>query len=105
MYPQLQKQREEIETTFSEEEEKFEKILNRGANNVRKELEGYIGSEENLAQKAFDYYQSGGYPREFFVEDAKDLSVSFDEDKFNKLYHEKIEKHKEESRAGAETEV
>jgi len=95
MYPDLVEKQESIRETFSVEEEKFRNILNRVEPKVISALEK---SPENIADLAFDFYQSQGFPVEMFVAIAKEKGIDIDENELEK----RIEKHKAQSRLGAE---
>ncbi len=72
LYPQLIEMQENIVDIFSQEEEKFRRVLIKGSSEALKCLATFSGSEEDLALIAFDLYQSLGYPGEMFFEDVVD---------------------------------
>ena len=114
LYPQLTKMQSEIETMFSREEEKFRKVLIKGAKEVKKKEQNLLdaGTEE-IAKIGFDLYQSIGYPEEMFLQDLVDLKMEqldtmelpreLEEqlghiaEQMNKL----VDSHKQKSREGA----
>jgi alanyl-tRNA synthetase len=101
MYPQLTEKAKEIEQVFAGEEKKFFDVLKRGSGFVEKtisEIEKL--SATDLALKAFDLFQSVGYPSEIFLEEIKDHGIKVDEAVFKKTYDETYDKHQEISRAG-----
>ena len=118
MYPEILKIHKKIETTFANEETNFRKVLVKGAKETQKFIDSISSSEDSdntirdskenkktpqkLAEKAFDLYQSNGYPGELFLEDLKDAQINVDEKEFNKIYDDFIEQHQKQSRAGAE---
>jgi alanyl-tRNA synthetase len=103
IYPQLETLQPNIEKLFSEEENKFRKVLIKGATEANKKLNNFKGKENDLGKIAFELYQSLGYPVEMFIEDIKDnlvntVNVKDVENEFEKL----IANHKDLSRSGAE---
>lgn len=114
LYPDLVEKAEDLEKTFSEEEKKFRKTLERGSRELEKvkgELLTAVKKEdlEFPAQTAFDMYQSFGFPFEMFLDELKDEQEKTGgeiEKKYQaelaESFHEKFEKHQEKSRAGAE---
>jgi len=81
IYPDLVEKQKAIEETFLEEENKFEKILEKGHKQVAKFLVGFSGTENDLAEQAFKFYQSMGYPYGIFLEDVKDAGIKVDVEK------------------------
>ncbi len=101
LYPDLPSKQETIQTTFALEEEKFRKTLNAGAREFEKRFAKVTDhSVENLAEIAFDLYQSVGYPVEMFVQDLKEKNISVEN--LEQLVEAKIKSHQDLSRAGAE---
>ncbi|OGH77032.1 MAG: hypothetical protein A3G08_00345 [Candidatus Magasanikbacteria bacterium RIFCSPLOWO2_12_FULL_47_9b] len=108
-YPELVKKRDYITLEVEEEEKKFQKTLERGLKESKK-LET-IGKTEYLpdgrepkaynrvdAKKAFDLYQSYGFPLELIQEELAKRALMVDEDEFNT----ERKKHQELSRASSE---
>ncbi len=103
LYPWWQDKKKDVSEIFDQEESKFNATLKRVQPKVDKYLSTTSKLDENqLAQIAFDLYQSDGYPPEIFIEDLKHKNIKFDEDKFKNLYSQLFEKHKQISRKGAE---
>ncbi len=107
MYPDLVSKQTEIEKTFEDEEIRFRKTLVNGSKELRKVLKTLDPSEpkdieEMWAHKAFDLYQSVGYPAEIFLQDIKDAGQQLDGKKFSEKFDVLFEEHKSGSRAGAE---
>lgn len=103
MYPQLKDKQSDIQKIFAEEEIKFFKVLKRGHSQVKKILDSVDGhSSKELAQKAFDLFQSAGYPHDIFLADIKDSGISVSEKEFNDEYAATFEEHQNISRAGSE---
>ena len=101
MYPQLNEKVGEIEQVFAGEETKFFEVLKRGFGFVEK-ISGEKLNAKELATKAFDLFQSVGYPSEIFLEEIKDRGIVVDEKIFKQTYDEIFDKHQEISRAGIE---
>jgi len=91
IYPELKRNQADIITAIQKEEEKFELTLERG-------LKEFEKLKEITGEKAFDLYQSYGFPFELTEELAKEKGILVDKESFKKSF----EKHQEISRAGAE---
>lgn len=102
VYPQLVEKRLYIEQIFAEEENKFRKTLARGDKEFNKNITGVNYSTKQLAQIAFDMYQSLGYPSEIFLEEVKDKGIAVSDKEFNAAFDAVFNQHKEGSRAGSE---
>lgn len=102
LYPDLKKKQTQIEHMIQEEENRFHKTLKNAEKKVQQVIESTGGNEKDLAQHAFDLFQSAGYPGEIFLEDLAQHGLSIDIQKFNTLYNNLFAKHKETSRTGAE---
>lgn len=104
VYPDLINQVSEIETVFAEEEEKFQKMLNRVTSKVHALIDKMPQKdEESLALLAFDLYQSEGYPHEFLLVDLEDShNIKLDFNKFEEKFKEHVSAHQNLSRQGAE---
>lgn len=103
MYPQLETQHDDIIETFKQEEEKFAKTLGRAEKQVEKELETLsLDDTDVIANKAFDLYQSLGYPAEMFLEDLHQKGLNMSEEDFMTAFNQAFESHQAESRKGAE---
>jgi len=89
IYPELKK--ENIIGVIGEEQEKFEKTLEKGLKEFEK-LKSITG------EKAFDLYQTYGFPLELTEELAKEKGIEIKKENFNK----KLKEHQKISRAGAE---
>ncbi|MBZ9577771.1 alanine--tRNA ligase [Patescibacteria group bacterium] len=95
VYPEVKSNEADILTVIQNEEEKFEKTLERG---LRK-LEKLISKNKDISgEEAFDLYQSYGFPLELTEELAEEKGFKVDKTGFEKA----IEKHQEISRAGRE---
>ncbi len=107
LYPQLTEKQTTIENALKAEEEKFVKTLQEGSKQVEKFIAvaaGNSGPEPaNVwAQRAFDLYQSLGYPYEIFIEDLKERKIPVDEVATNQQFEKLLNQHQSESRSGAE---
>ncbi len=81
---------EVITNELKKEEEKFRKVLSQGIkefNKIKNNLDG---------EKAFNLYQSYGFPIEITEEMAKEAGIKIDEKEFEKAFNQ----HQEISRAG-----
>ncbi len=99
MYPELEKNRELIQSVIIEEKDKFVKTLAHGEREFKKEMdklskEGVIVIPGTVVFKLYDTY---GFPPEVTSDLAKENGVTIDIDGFKKLFKE----HQEKSRAGA----
>ena len=94
-----------IEEIFSEEESKFRKTLVKASKEVEKFLKSLNPKEIDvkvLAEKAFNFYQSLGYPEEIFLEDLREFGVAVDASTFAEEFKNLQKGHEEKSRQGAE---
>ena len=93
-YPELQKNKQEIQKEIKEEEQKFEQTLEKGLmklNSITKEKKSLSGKD------AFLLYQSYGFPIELTNELAKEKKI-----KINiKDFENELKKHQELSRTAA----
>jgi len=102
MYPQLLEKRKSIEETFEEEEVKFRLTLENGQKEIEKKLNKKTYETRELAQIAFDVYQSLGYPSELFLEEVKDKGIKIDLKEYVAISEQIFIEHQKGSRAGAE---
>jgi alanyl-tRNA synthetase len=112
VYPEVKSQEADILTVTQNEEEKFEKTLERGlkvfeeAVDIARGLEDVAKTREpfkNFTKKlskdtVFFLYQTFGFPPEMTKEMAAERGIYVDEDEFE----EEFKKHQKISRAGAE---
>jgi len=96
VYPELKENEGRIFEVISKEEDKFEKTIKAGLSVLEKLLEE--GQEKISGEKAFDLYQSYGFPLELTEEIAIEKGLEIDKSGFN----EALKRHQELSRAGAE---
>ena len=99
MYPELEKNRELIQSVIIEEKDKFVKTLAHGEREFKKEMDKL--SKEGVTvipgKVVFKLYDTYGFPPEVTSDLAKENGVTIDIDGFKKLFKE----HQEKSRAGA----
>jgi len=95
-YPQIKSKEADILTIIQNEEEKFEKTLEKGEKRIRKIAKAL--KYEIKGNEAFDLYQSYGFPLELIEEIAKEKGLKVDKKAFFKAQ----KKHQEISRAGKE---
>lgn len=92
MYPEVG-EAEHIVSVLTNEEEKFRKTLSRGLKEFEKMSQDRIPGE-----KAFDLYQTYGFPVEMTEELARERGTTVDREGFEK----ELAHHQERSRSGAE---
>lgn len=103
LYPALPSKKDEITETFSAEEKRFFKTLEKGNRSFQKILPRVLEmSAGELGKSAFDLYQSVGYPQEIFLEDLKVTGVDVKAEEFKAQFNKVFEDHQKESRSGAE---
>ena len=95
-YPQIKSKEADILIIIQNEEEKFEKTLEKGEKKIRKITKTL--KYEIKGNEAFDLYQSYGFPLELIEEIAKEKGLKIDK----KAFFEAQKKHQEISRAGKE---
>ncbi|MBZ9572930.1 alanine--tRNA ligase [Patescibacteria group bacterium] len=97
IYPKVKTQEADILTILQNEEEKFEKTLERGLKEFRYQIEK---CQEKIipGRVVFDLYQSYGFPLELTEELAKEEGLKVDKQGFEGA----LKKHQEISRAGVE---
>jgi len=94
VYPELRSQETDILTVIQNEEEKFEKTLEKGLKQFEKiSLRGDIGGDD-----AFHLFDTYGFPLELTEELSKEKGLKIDK----KGFEEAFKKHREISRAGVE---
>ena len=94
IYPEIASKETDILTVIQNEEEKFEKTLERGI----KETNSIIAGGSVSGEDAFYLYESYGFPLELTEELAKENGLTVDKKGFEHAF----KKHQEISRAGAE---
>ena len=97
VYPEVKSSKIDILTVIQNEEEKFEKTLEKGLKEFKSEIEK-AKSKEIPGNIVFDLYQSYGFPPDLTRELAKEKGFKIDEIGFQ----EEFRKHQEVSRAGVE---
>ena len=100
-YPELKERAAAIREELSREEEQFGRTLENGTKEFLKLIEKFPANIENKVisgRKAFNLYETYGFPLELTQEMAREKGFTVDEKGFNEAY----QKHQEQSRAGAE---
>lgn len=77
-----------------QEEEKFEKTLEKGL----KEFEKKSFEKKSLSETAFYFFSTLGFPLEMFLEELKNKRINYDEGKIRRDFEEELGKHQELSR-------
>jgi len=100
IYPEVESKETDILTVIQNEEEKFEKTLEKGLKEFKLQIANYKLKKlkEIPGKVAFDLYQSYGFPLDLTKEMAKEEDFEVDE----KGFEAEFKKHQEISRAGAE---
>ena len=97
MYPELEKNRENIKSVIIEEKNKFVKTLSKGEKEFEKEIQKIQGNIIS-GEVAFKLYDTYGFPPEVTKELAMENGYEVDLKAFEELF----KKHQEKSRAGSE---
>ncbi len=100
IYPELQQHRTHVLNELTAEEEKFEKTLAQGMQELNKVLEQIKshGQKTLGGRVAFKLYDTYGFPVEFTQEICAENGLELDFDGFNKAF----QKHQEVSRVGSD---
>ncbi len=101
VYPELERQHEVIQSELKGEEEQFAATLERGNREFNKLVEripAHVKNKVISGRKAFNLYETYGFPLELTMEMARERDFVVDVDGFHQAY----EKHQEKSRAGAQ---
>ena len=100
MYPDLEKNKEQIKQVLLEEKDKFVKTLAHGEREFEKEVKKLKeqGKEKIEGKVVFRLYDTYGFPPEVTGDLAKENDMIIDMDGFKELFKE----HQEKSRAGSE---
>ncbi len=100
-YPTLAEKADFIRDELNREEEQFAKTLENGTREFNKLIEKFPPNIEKKVisgRKAFNLYETYGFPLELTQEMASEHGFTVDEEGFKEAYA----KHQEQSRAGAE---
>ncbi len=100
MYPDLEKNREQIKQVLLEEKDKFVKTLAHGEREFEKEVRRLReqGEDKIEGKIVFKLYDTYGFPPEVTADLAKENNMTIDMEGFKVLFKE----HQEKSRAGSE---
>jgi alanyl-tRNA synthetase len=93
-YPELEREKQNINDELNLEEAKFTKVIESGL----KRFEKYAENSEISGKEAFDLFATYGFPFELTQEIAKEKNIKVDE----KGYKTEFEKHQAVSRKGAD---
>ncbi len=99
-YPELRQNQERILRELAAEEEKFEKTLGQGMQELDKALEQLQTHAQKVlsGRVAFRLYDTYGFPLEFTAEICRERGLNIDQEGFDKAFA----KHQEISRQGAD---
>ncbi len=98
MYPELEKNKENIKITIVEEKDKFIKTLEKGEREFEKEISKIKDKKTIPGEIVFRLYDTYGFPPEVTKELAKENGYEIDLKEFQQLF----KKHQEKSKAGSE---
>lgn len=100
MYPDLEKNKEQIKQVLLEEKDKFVKTLAHGEREFEKEVKNLKEQGKNKIEgkAVFKLYDTYGFPPEVTQDLAKENDMTIDMDGFKELFKQ----HQEKSRAGSE---
>jgi alanyl-tRNA synthetase len=100
MYPDLEKNKEQIRQVLLEEKDKFVKTLAHGEREFEKEVKKLKeqGKDKIEGKVVFRLYDTYGFPPEVTGDLAKENDMTIDMDGFKEL----VKEHQEKSRAGSE---
>jgi len=112
-YPVVKSKETDILTAIQNEEEKFEKTLERGLKELNKMIEGWKGEASRISEStkpfdrirgesAFYIYETYGFPLELIQEELTRHLLLVDEKEFKDAFDKAHKAHQEISRAGAE---
>lgn len=114
-YPEVSKQQSDTSQGFTEEENKFRKTLATGLKQFQKSVAGWGtstwgssqwggGSSINIsrltAEKAFQLYETYGFPLELSIEEAQGKEIKIEEN-IQKKFEEEKKKHSDQSRTAS----
>ena len=97
MYPDLDKNKNEIKNILLAERDKFVKTLNKGEREFEKQINKLEGTKIVPGNIVFRLYDTYGFPPEVTKELAQENDMEIDMEGFNKLFKE----HQEKSRQGS----
>ena len=98
MYPELEKNRENIKTTILEEKDKFVKTLEKGEKEFEKQISKLTDTKIIPGEMVFKLYDTYGFPPEVTKELANENGYEINMKEFEELF----KNHQEKSRAGSE---
>ena len=98
MYPELEKNKENIKNTIIEEKDKFVKTLEKGEREFQKQIQKLAETKMIPGEIVFRLYDTYGFPPEVTKELANENGYEINMQEFEELF----KKHQEKSRAGSE---
>ena len=98
MYPELNKNKENIEKVIIEEKDKFVKTLEKGEREFEKQISKLDNTKIIPGEIVFRLYDTYGFPPEVTKELANENGYEINMNEFEELF----KKHQEKSRAGSE---
>ena len=98
MYPELEKNKENIKNTLIEEKDKFVKTLEKGEREFQKQISKLDETKIIPGEIVFRLYDTYGFPPEVTKELANENGYELNMNEFEELF----KKHQEKSRAGSE---
>ena len=98
MYPELEKNKENIKNTIIEEKDKFVKTLEKGEREFEKQISKLSNTKIIPGEIVFRLYDTYGFPPEVTKELANENGYEINMKEFEDLF----KKHQEKSRAGSE---
>ena len=98
MYPELEKNKEQIKSVILEEKDKFVKTLNNGEREFQKAIGKLTNTKVIPGEVVFRLYDTYGFPPEVTKELAKENGYEINQKEFEELF----KRHQEKSRAGSE---
>ena len=100
LYPDLEKNKEQIKTVIIEEKDKFVKTLDKGEREFNKDINRLKqeGKDSIPGEIVFRLYDTYGFPPEVTKDLSQENGMKISMEEFDKLFKE----HQEKSRAGAE---
>ena len=98
MYPELEKNKDNIKNVIIEEKDKFVKTLEKGEREFKKQISKLNNTKIIPGEIVFRLYDTYGFPPEVTKELANENEYEINMEEFEELF----KKHQEKSRAGSE---
>jgi alanyl-tRNA synthetase len=106
IYSEVKAKENDILVVIQNEEEKFEKTLEKGLRFLKTNIDSWIKNFQNIQFHggfSFVLYESYGFPPEMTLEELKkypEVAEQLDEVKYWKHFHDRLKEHQKISRAG-----